>query len=68
MRPFKVQDMARLVMAMKKSAHRSAISALGSALGVLNLPLVIGLSVTIGCVILAALGLKIARGGLALVL
>ena len=32
-------------------------------LGVLHLPLVIGLSVTLGCVILAALGLKIARNG-----
>jgi hypothetical protein len=46
----------------------AAISGLGSALGVLHLPLVIGLSVTLGCVILAALGLKIARGGAALVL
>jgi hypothetical protein len=41
----------------------AAISGLGYALGVLHLPLVIGLSVTFGCVILAALGLKIARGG-----
>ena len=41
----------------------AAISGLGYALGVVNLPLVIGLSVTFGCVILAALGLKIARGG-----
>jgi hypothetical protein len=32
-------------------------------LGVLHLPLVIGLTVTFGCVILAALGLKIARSG-----
>ena len=39
----------------------AAISGLGSALGVLHLPLVIGLSVTFGCVILTALGLKIAR-------
>ena len=39
----------------------AAISGLGSALGVVHLPLVIGLSVTFGCVILAALGLKIAR-------
>ena len=46
----------------------AAISGLGSALGVLHLPLVIGLSVTLGCVILAALGLKIARGGRAVVL
>jgi hypothetical protein len=42
-------------------AAAAAISGLGSALGVLHLPLVIGLSVTFGCVILAALGLKIAR-------
>jgi hypothetical protein len=41
----------------------AAISGLGAALGVLHLPLVIGLSVTLGCVILAALGLKIARSG-----
>jgi hypothetical protein len=40
----------------------AAISGLGAALGVLHLPLVIGLSVTLGCVILAALGLKIAGG------
>ena len=46
----------------------AAISGLGYALGVLHLPLVIGLSVTLGCVILAALGLKIARGGSAVVL
>jgi hypothetical protein len=46
----------------------AAISGLGSALGVLHLPLVIGLSVTFGCVILAALGLKIARSGPAVVL
>jgi hypothetical protein len=46
----------------------AAISGLGSALGVLHLPLVIGLSVTFGCVILAVLGLKIARGGPSLVL
>jgi hypothetical protein len=39
----------------------AAISGLGAALGVLHLPLVIGLSVTFGCAILAALGLKIAR-------
>jgi hypothetical protein len=39
----------------------AAISGLGAALGVVHLPLVIGLSVTLGCVILAALGLKIAR-------
>jgi hypothetical protein len=41
----------------------AAISGLGAAIGVLHLPLVIGLSVTFGCVILAALGLKIARNG-----
>jgi hypothetical protein len=46
----------------------AALSGLGAALGVLHLPLVIGLSVTLGCVILAALGLKIARGGPAVVL
>ncbi len=42
-------------------------SGLGSALGVLHLPLVIGLSVTFGCVILTALGLKIARSAPAVV-
>jgi hypothetical protein len=41
----------------------AAISGLGAALGVLLLPLVIGLSVTFGCVILAALGVQIARCG-----
>jgi hypothetical protein len=41
----------------------AAISGLGATLGVLHLPLVIGLSVTLGCAILAALGLKIARNG-----
>ena len=46
----------------------AAISRLGYGLGVLHLPLVIGLSVTFGCVILAALGLKIARSGPASVL
>jgi hypothetical protein len=46
----------------------AALSGLGAALGVLHLPLVIGLSVTLGCVILAALGLKIARNGPAVVL
>ena len=46
----------------------AAISGLGAALGVLHLPLIIGLSVTLGCVILAALGLKIARGSPAVVL
>jgi hypothetical protein len=46
----------------------AAISGLGAALGILHLPLVIGLSVTFGCVILAALGMKIARSGSAVVL
>ena len=41
----------------------AAISGLGAALGMLHLPLVIGLSVTFGCVILAALGVQIARCG-----
>ncbi len=41
----------------------AGVSGLGAALGVLHLPLVIGLSVTFGCVLLAALGLKIARRG-----
>jgi hypothetical protein len=41
----------------------AAISGLGAALGMLHLPLVIGLSVTFGCVILAALGVQIARRG-----
>ena len=45
----------------------AAISGLGATLGVLHLPLVIGLSVTFGCVILTALGLKILRGGPAVV-
>ncbi len=40
----------------------AAISGFGAAIGIVHLPLVIGLSVTFGCVILAALGLKIARG------
>jgi hypothetical protein len=39
----------------------AAISGLGYGLGVLHLPLVIGLTVTFGCVILAALGLQIMR-------
>ena len=46
----------------------AAISGLSATLGILNLPLVIGLSVTFGCVILAALGLKIARNGRTVVL
>ena len=36
----------------------AAISGLGYVLGVLHLPLVIGLTVTFGCVILAALGAR----------
>ena len=39
----------------------AGVSGLGAALGVLHMPLVIGLSVTLGCVILAALELKIAN-------
>jgi hypothetical protein len=39
----------------------AALSGLGYALGVLHLPLVIGLTVTFGCVILAALGVQIMR-------
>jgi hypothetical protein len=42
----------------------AAIGGLGYAIGVLHLPLVIGLSVTFGCAILAALGVRIARRGL----
>jgi hypothetical protein len=38
-----------------------AISGFGAAIGIVHLPLVIGLSVTFGSVILTALGLKIAR-------
>ena len=45
----------------------AAISGLGAALGILHLPLVIGLSVAFGCVMLAALGVKIARSGAAVV-
>jgi hypothetical protein len=39
----------------------AAITGLGYVLGVLHLPLVIGLTVTFGCVILAALGVQIMR-------
>jgi hypothetical protein len=39
----------------------AAISGLGYVLGVLHLPLVIGLTVTFGSVILAALGVQIMR-------
>lgn len=41
----------------------AAVSGLGYAIGVLHMPLVIGLTVTFGCVILAALGMQIARRG-----
>jgi hypothetical protein len=39
----------------------AAMSGFGYAIGMLHLPLVVGLTVTFGCVILAALGLQIAR-------
>ena len=39
----------------------AAISGFGATIDILHLPLVVGLSVTFGCVILTALGLKIAR-------
>ena len=39
----------------------AAVSGLGYATDVLHMPLVIGLTVTFGCVILAALGVQIAR-------
>ncbi len=39
----------------------AAVSGLGYATDVLHVPLVIGLTVTFGCVILAALGVRIAR-------
>jgi hypothetical protein len=39
----------------------AAVSGLGYGLGILHLPLVIGLTVTFGCVILAALGVQIMR-------
>jgi hypothetical protein len=42
----------------------AAISGFGYAIDVLHMPLVIGLTVTFGCVILAALGVQIARRGL----
>jgi hypothetical protein len=48
-------------------AAAAAISGLGAALDILHLPLVIGLSVAFGCVMLAALGVKIARSGAAVV-
>jgi hypothetical protein len=41
----------------------AAISGLGYVIDVLHLPLVIGLTVTFGCVVLAALGVRIARRG-----
>ena len=46
----------------------AAIGGLGATIGILHLPLVIGLTVTFGCVILAALGLRIARADPAVVL
>ncbi|HXZ17056.1 MAG TPA: hypothetical protein VEH77_13945 [Roseiarcus sp.] len=42
-------------------AAAAAVSGLGAAVGAFFLPLVIGLSVTFGCVILAALGIQLAR-------
>ena len=39
----------------------AAISGLGYAMDILHMPLVIGLTVTFGCVVLAALGVQIAR-------
>lgn len=41
----------------------AAIAGLGSATGLVHWPLVIGLTVTFGCVMLAALGVQIARRG-----
>jgi hypothetical protein len=41
----------------------AAISGLGYVTDVLHLPLVIGLSVTFGCLVLAALGVRILRRG-----
>ena len=43
-------------------AASAAVSGLGYVTDLAHLPLVIGLSVTFGCVILAALGLRIMRG------
>jgi hypothetical protein len=39
----------------------AALSGLGYVTDVLHMPFVIGLSVTFGCVVLAALGVQIAR-------
>ena len=39
----------------------AAVSGFGWVTGLLHLPLVIGLTVTFGCVVLAALGIQIAR-------
>jgi hypothetical protein len=39
----------------------AAASGLASAIGLVSLPLVVGLTVTFGCVVLAALGVQIAR-------
>jgi hypothetical protein len=44
------------------AAAAAAASGLGYAMGLLHLPLVIGLTVTFGCLVLAALGVQIARG------
>jgi hypothetical protein len=43
-------------------AAAAAASGLGYAMGLLHLPLVIGLTVTFGCLVLAALGVQITRG------
>ena len=39
----------------------AAASGLGYAIGLVQLPLAIGLTVTFGCVVVAALGVQIAR-------
>ena len=41
----------------------AAISGLGYSTDVLHMPLVIGLSVTFGCLVLAVLGVRILRRG-----
>lgn len=41
----------------------AAVSGLGYAIGLLHLPIVIGLTVTLGCVVLAALGVQIMLAG-----
>jgi hypothetical protein len=60
--PLLPRAVAGLGMAIGTAA---AISGLGYLAGVIHLPLVIGLTVTFGCVILAALGVRIMRGALA---